>query len=195
MNIFKIMLFLFTFWLCWVSDSAQGCLLFVASRGYPLLVVCRLLIVAAPLAARTWTLGLWASVAAAHKLSSSGSQAPEHRLSSICSTACGIFPDQGSNPCFLHWQVDPSLLSQQGSPGDEYFETHHYRSFYLFCLERVTLPWAVSLDIQYILNKTDVSEICMIDFSVWLHEAVSIPFIIKERHEFSCPKIEWFIEL
>ena len=27
-----------------------------------------------------------------------------YRLS--CSTASGIFPDQGSNPCLLHWQVD-----------------------------------------------------------------------------------------
>ena len=23
-----------------------------------------------------------------------------------CPAACGIFPDQGSNPCPLHWQVD-----------------------------------------------------------------------------------------
>ena len=27
-----------------------------------------------------------------------------HGLS--CSTACGIFPDQGLNPCPLHWQAD-----------------------------------------------------------------------------------------
>ena len=27
-----------------------------------------------------------------------------HGLS--CSAACGIFPDQGSNPCALHWQAD-----------------------------------------------------------------------------------------
>ena len=27
-----------------------------------------------------------------------------HGLS--CSAACGIFPDQGSNPCPLHWQAD-----------------------------------------------------------------------------------------
>ena len=26
-----------------------------------------------------------------------------HGLS--CSAACGIFPDQGSNPCPLHWQA------------------------------------------------------------------------------------------
>ena len=28
----------------------------------------------------------------------------------------GIFPSQGLNPCFLHWQVDSLLLSHQGSP-------------------------------------------------------------------------------
>ena len=40
--------------------------------------------------------------------SSCGSSgALEHRLSSCgagaCSAACGIFPDQGVNPCPLHW--------------------------------------------------------------------------------------------
>ena len=33
-----------------------------------------------------------------------------------CSTACGIFPDQGSNPCPLHWQVYSQPLYHQGSP-------------------------------------------------------------------------------
>ena len=33
-----------------------------------------------------------------------------------CSAACGIFPDQGSNPCRLHWQVDSQPLHHQGSP-------------------------------------------------------------------------------
>ena len=32
-----------------------------------------------------------------------------------CSEACGIFPDQGWNPCLLHWQVDSLPLSHQGS--------------------------------------------------------------------------------
>ena len=36
-----------------------------------------------------------------------------HGLS--CSAACGIFPDQGSNPCPLHWQADSSPLHHQGS--------------------------------------------------------------------------------
>ena len=33
-----------------------------------------------------------------------------------CSAACGILPDQGSNPCPLHWQADSQPLCQQGSP-------------------------------------------------------------------------------
>ena len=33
-----------------------------------------------------------------------------------CSAACGIFLDQGSNLCLLHWQADSLLLSHQGSP-------------------------------------------------------------------------------
>ena len=34
-----------------------------------------------------------------------------------CPTACGIFPDQGSNPCSLHYQADSQPLRHQGSPG------------------------------------------------------------------------------
>ena len=33
-----------------------------------------------------------------------------------CFTACGIFPDQGSKPCPLHWQADSQPLRHQGSP-------------------------------------------------------------------------------
>ena len=49
-----------------------------------------------------------------------GAQTREHRLNSVaheltCSVACGAFPDQGSNPCLLHWQVDSLPLSHQGS--------------------------------------------------------------------------------
>ena len=37
-----------------------------------------------------------------------------HGLS--CPVAYGIFPDQGSNPCPLHWQADSYPLYHQGSP-------------------------------------------------------------------------------
>ena len=33
-----------------------------------------------------------------------------------CPVACGIFPDQGSNPCPVHWQADSQPLHHQGSP-------------------------------------------------------------------------------
>ena len=33
-----------------------------------------------------------------------------------CSAACGIFLDQGSNRCPLHWQADSQPLRHQGSP-------------------------------------------------------------------------------
>ena len=44
--------------------------------------------------------GAQASVAAAAGLWCTGLVAVTHGLS--CSAACGIFPDQGSNPCLLH---------------------------------------------------------------------------------------------
>ena len=53
------------------------------------------------------TLGTEASVVVAHQLSSCSVQPLERRLSSCdahglsCSPACGIFPDQGPNPCLL----------------------------------------------------------------------------------------------
>ena len=54
------------------------------------------------------------SVVATHRLQSEGSVVVEHGLS-FC-TACGIFQDQGSNPCPLHWQVNSYPLYYQGSP-------------------------------------------------------------------------------
>ena len=48
------------------------------------------------------------------RLWSTGSEPAAHRLS--YSEACGVFPDQGSNLCPLHWQVDSYPLRHQGSP-------------------------------------------------------------------------------
>ena len=47
----------------------------------------------------------------ASELSCCGRQTLEHQLSSCehglsCFVGCGIFPDQGLNPCPLHWQAD-----------------------------------------------------------------------------------------
>jgi len=56
-----------------------------------------------------------------------GSIVVAHRLS--CSMARGIFPDQRSHPCFLHWQVDSLPLSHQRSP-------HHLLNMVLEVLDR-----------------------------------------------------------
>ena len=50
----------------------------------------------------------------AQALGSQASGVVAYRLS--CSAACGILPDQGSNPCPLHWQSDSQPLDHQGSP-------------------------------------------------------------------------------
>ena len=76
------------------SCSEQG-LLFVVVRGLLIVVASR---------CRARPLGARASVVVACGLSSCGSVVVVHGLS--CSVACGIFADQGSNPCPLHWQVE-----------------------------------------------------------------------------------------
>ena len=47
-------------------------------------------------------------------LQSTGSKFVSYGLS--CSSAGGIFPDQGSNRCLLHWQADSLPLSHQEGP-------------------------------------------------------------------------------
>ena len=57
----------------------------------------------------SWPLLLWSTTSRR-----AGSAVVAHGPS--CSAACGIFPDQGSNPCPLHWQADSQPLRLQGSP-------------------------------------------------------------------------------
>ena len=72
------------------------------SGGYSLIAECRLLIAVA-------------SLAAEHRLQATRASAVMvHRFS--CSVACGIFPDQGSSLCLLHWQEDSLPLSHQRRP-------------------------------------------------------------------------------
>ena len=52
-----------------------------------------------------------------------------HGLS--CSTSCGIFLDQGLNPCPLHWQVDSQPLRHQGSPEFIFNSNNLFIFFYI----------------------------------------------------------------
>ena len=101
----KVFFFKFIFiylWLCWVFVSAQGLSLVAASGGHSS-SRCAGLSLSRPLVLRSTGSRRAGSVIAAHGPS--------------FSAACGILPDQGSNPCPLHWQADSQPLRHQGSPG------------------------------------------------------------------------------
>ena len=95
-----IYLFIY-FWLCWVFVSVRGLSLVAASRGH-CSSRCAGLSLSQPLLLRSTGSRRAGSVVVAHGPS--------------CSAAHGILPDQGSNPCPLHWQADSQPLSHQGSP-------------------------------------------------------------------------------
>ena len=94
------------FWLCWVFISVRGLSLVAASGGHSS-SRCVGLSLSWPLLLRSTGSRCADSVIVAHGLS--------------CSAACGIFPDQGSNPCPLHWQADSQPLRHQGSPSNRIF--------------------------------------------------------------------------
>ena len=99
---FIIYLFIYLFiWLCWVFVSVRGLSLVAASGGHSS-SRCAGLSLSRPLLLRSTDSRRAGSVVVAH--------GPR------CSVACGIFPDQGSNPCLLHWQADSQPLRHQGSP-------------------------------------------------------------------------------
>ena len=84
------------------------------SRGYSLVAVLRLLITVASPVMEYGLSGIRASVVVACGLYSIGSIVVVYGLS--CFSACGIFWDQGSKLCLLHWQAYFLPLSHQGSP-------------------------------------------------------------------------------
>ena len=117
---FFINLFIY-FWLCWVFVSVRALSPVAASEGHSS-SQCTL---SRPLLLRSTGSRRASSVVVAHGPS--------------CSVACGIFPDQGSNPCPLHWQADSQPLRHQGSPKKSYLCLTQPRgtkiSFCVFLLE------------------------------------------------------------
>ena len=97
-------------WLCWVFVSVRGLSLVAASGGHSS-SRCAGLSLSRPLLLRSTGSRRAGSVIVAHGLSWPS-----------CSAACGIFPDQGSNPCPLHWQADSQPLRHQGSPAHSIFD-------------------------------------------------------------------------
>ena len=56
-----------------------------------------------------------------------GALALEHTGFS-CTAPCGIVPDQGLNPCPLHWEVNSRPLDHQGSPEAKVLNVHLFQS-------------------------------------------------------------------
>ena len=107
MQIFLILFYLLFISGCTGSSLCAGCSLVAAHR---------LLIAIPSLVAECRLLGTQASITAVPELQNTGSVAVMCVLR--CSTACGIFLDQGSNLRLLHWQADSLPLSYQGNPVD-----------------------------------------------------------------------------
>ena len=102
LGLFFFFKYLFIYlWLCWVFVSVRGLSLVVASGGHSS-SRCTGFSLSRPLLLRSTGSRRAGSAIVAHGPS--------------CSAACGILPDQGSNPCPLHWQADSQPLRHQGSP-------------------------------------------------------------------------------
>ena len=100
------------------------------------------------------------------------------------SVACGIFPDQGSNPCSLHWQADSQPLRHQGSPG---FLFNHFPLHLVFLcimysvhiIDSIYSIWVVQIIACYLTLEiliwrgflsrylTSLSEWCY-SFHIWI---------------------------
>ena len=101
----------------WCARASSSC----SERQLLSVAVCGPLVVTASLVSEYWLsehrpqyLQHMGSGAVAYVLQRVDSVVVAHGLS--CSTVCGIFLDQGSNSCPLHWQSDSYPLYHQGSP-------------------------------------------------------------------------------
>ena len=83
------------------------------------------------LSCRGQVLGAWVSVAGAHGLH--------------CSESSGIFLDQGSIPCPLHWQVNSYPLHHQRSPIKKDAKKTHTTTNLLQSVYSNNSPWAYFL--------------------------------------------------
>ena len=137
-NFFWVWLFICLFiylWLCWVFVSVLGLSLVVASGGHSS-SRCAGLSLSRPLLLRSTGSRCAGSVIVAH--------------GSSCSAACGVFPDQGSNPCPLHWQADSQPLRHQGSPLLAIFLKRSYSYHFGFSqLDYISFFWLFLKDYFY----------------------------------------------
>ena len=88
-----------------------------------------------------------------------------------CSAAHGIFPDEGSNPCPLHWQADSQPLCHQGSPTCLFF-------MYYLC-EKYYKPIAVQYCIADCVSW--VPRLTLLDLRTTKSNFVGLMNVLSER--------------
>ena len=145
-NLFFFVKEFLSLWLCWVFVSVRGLSLVVASGGHSSSRCTGLSL--------SWPLLLWSTGSRR-----TGSVVVAHGPS--CSAACGIFPDQGSNPCPLHWQADSQPLCHQGSPSCQIFNV-----FIIIIFESSLI----------LVSGFSVGLLLLTAFFSWLWDAVSCFF-------------------
>ena len=103
----------------------------------------------------SWPLLLWSTGSRC-----AGSVVVAHGPS--CSAACGIFPDQGSNPCPLYWQADSQPLRHQGSPFNclllIFIASLHQLRYLVNC--------SIQVVIVLVIVSFPISEISFQDFTI-----------------------------
>ena len=100
-----------------------------------------------------------------------------------CSAACGIFPDQGSNPCPPHWQADSQPLRHQGSPILLFFaELYVFSRPSFFKLTHNFIKICHNL-----LAQSPIWEhLGSFQSYLILNKAITYPFVILYMWEFIC---------
>ena len=76
-----------------------------------------------------------------------------------CSVACGIFPDQGSQPCLLHWPADSSPVSHQGSPWKAQ-SLNHWTAREVPTVSHFRMSLAVSVAVGVAKDRGPFSKAC-----------------------------------
>ena len=155
---FKFYLFIYL-WLCWVFDSVRGLSPAAASGGHSS-SRCAGLSLSWPLLLRSTGSRRVGSAIVAH--------GPGR------SAACGIFPDQGSNPYPLPWQADSQPLHHQGSPQGSPLQKFIFKPISIhfvilfICQLSDSLNLVIPLNINYLL-VIDVNVIEKHKFSYFAH--------------------------
>ena len=161
--LFFINLFIYLFWLCWVFVSVRGLSLVAASGGHSSSQCVRLSL-SRPLLLRSTGSRRAGSVVVAHGPSRSA--------------ACGIFPDQGSNPCPLHWQADSQPLRHQGSP------PLPFNGWQILCTLRLLRAWQTvfpsQIPVLYGFRYPQIPEACL---RIWILGGVAFFWFESRQQE------------